>query len=67
MATREENLQKINEKLEKLSDDELDNIAGGLSQADDEKVKKLINNPKLQEVISDIMNIFNDSPNKETK
>ena len=30
MATREENLKKINDELEQLSDDELDNVAGGL-------------------------------------
>ena len=30
MATREENLKKINEELEKLSDEELDKVAGGL-------------------------------------
>ncbi len=30
MATREENLKKINDKLEKLSDDELEKIAGGV-------------------------------------
>ena len=29
MATREENLKKINEELEKLSDEELDKVAGG--------------------------------------
>ena len=29
MATREENIKKINEELEKLSDDELDKVAGG--------------------------------------
>ena len=29
MATREENLKKINDELEKLSDEELDNIFGG--------------------------------------
>ena len=29
MATREENLKKINEQLEKLSDEQLDNVAGG--------------------------------------
>ena len=29
MATREENLKKINEQLEQLSDDELEKIAGG--------------------------------------
>ena len=30
MATREENLKKINDELEKLNDEELDNIAGGI-------------------------------------
>ena len=29
MATREENLKKINDELEKLSDDELEKIASG--------------------------------------
>lgn len=29
MATREENFKKINAELEKLSDDELDGVAGG--------------------------------------
>ena len=29
MATREENLKKLNDELEKLSDEELDNVAGG--------------------------------------
>ena len=29
MATREENLKKINAELEKLSEEELDNVAGG--------------------------------------
>ena len=29
MATREENLKKINAELNKLSDDELDKVAGG--------------------------------------
>ncbi len=29
MATREENLKKINEELEKLSDEELEGVAGG--------------------------------------
>lgn len=30
MATREENLKKINGALEKLSDEELDKVAGGM-------------------------------------
>lgn len=29
VATREENLKKINEELEQLSDEELDKVAGG--------------------------------------
>jgi len=29
MATREENLKKINDELEQLTDDELDKVAGG--------------------------------------
>ena len=29
MATREENLKKINEELEKLDDEELEQVAGG--------------------------------------
>jgi len=29
MATREENLKKINEELEKLDDEELEKVAGG--------------------------------------
>ena len=29
MATREENIKKINEELEKLDDDELEKISGG--------------------------------------
>ena len=29
MATREENLKKINEELEQLSDEELEQVAGG--------------------------------------
>ena len=39
MANREENLKKINDELEKLSDDELDAVAGGtyLESADDAK------------------------------
>ena len=29
MATREENIKKINEELEKLDDEELEKVAGG--------------------------------------
>ena len=32
MATREENLKKINEEMEMLTDDELDQVAGGTVQ-----------------------------------
>ena len=31
MATREENIKKINEELEKLDDEELEKVAGGVS------------------------------------
>ena len=31
MTTREENLKKINEELEKLDDEELEKVAGGFS------------------------------------
>jgi len=39
MATREENLKKINDELEKLTDEELDDVAGGLwrKKINDEK------------------------------
>ena len=30
MATREENLKKINDELEKLDDEQLEQVAGGL-------------------------------------
>ena len=32
MATREENLKKINDELEQMSDDELEQIAGGTAK-----------------------------------
>jgi len=42
MATREENLKKINEELEKLDDEELEKIAGGVffhkSDSEQEKI-----------------------------
>ena len=39
MATREENIKKINEELEKLTDEELDDVAGGFlfNKINDEK------------------------------
>ena len=30
MATREENLKKLNDELEKLSDEQLEQVAGGI-------------------------------------
>ena len=32
MATREENLKKINDELEKLSDEQLEKVAGGINR-----------------------------------
>ena len=49
MATREENLKKINEELEKLDDEQLEKVAGG-NILDDliEKLKHMnINPPKF--------------------
>ena len=45
MATREENLKKINEELEKLSDEELDEVAGGdcYEMADDSRFLNSLN------------------------
>ena len=45
MATREENLKKINENLEKLSDDELEKIAGGKHIVYPPRPSKLVNDP----------------------
>ena len=43
MATREENLKKINEELEKLNDEELENVAGGqIIRMSTEQEKELI-------------------------
>ena len=45
MANREENLKKINEQLEQLSDDELEQVAGGTwnDTADDAKFFHALN------------------------
>jgi len=40
MTTREENLKKINAELENLSDEELENIAGGTTEEMDEDTKR---------------------------
>ena len=45
MATREENLKKINDELEKLDDNELDKVAGGIT-----KVNYSVNDPSLQKL-----------------
>ena len=50
MATREENLKKINEALENLSDEQLEKIAGGIlvrqmPNSDTEKISKPDNEP----------------------
>ncbi|MBE8949179.1 MAG: hypothetical protein SR3Q1_01060 [Quinella sp. 3Q1] len=50
MATREENLKKINEQLEKLDDEQLEQIAGGFyarSNVDDVKPDANIENQRL--------------------
>ena len=52
MATREENLKKINEQLEKLDDDELDKVTGGVGEIvrslDDPSLRKPNQNPYEQ-------------------
>ncbi len=53
MATRDENLKKINDKLEQLSDEELEKVAGGLWLIDPK-------NP-------DTAGIYNIEPNKPSK
>ena len=48
MATREENIKKINVELEKLSDEELDKVAGGFyarSKGGDVKPDRNSSNP----------------------
>ena len=45
MATREENLKKINDELEKLSDEELEEIAGGKHIMYPPRPSKLVNDP----------------------
>ncbi|MBQ3444878.1 MAG: hypothetical protein IJG33_16725 [Selenomonadaceae bacterium] len=50
MATREENIKKINDALEKLSDEELDKVAGGFyarSNGGDVKPDVNIENQRL--------------------
>ncbi len=40
MATREENLKKINAELEKLNDAELEQVAGGTMEEVDEDIRR---------------------------
>ena len=49
MANREENLKKINAELEQLSDEELENVAGGTwnDTADDAKFFHALNGRHL--------------------
>ena len=61
MANREENLKKINDELEKLSDEELDKVAGGGDTPEEivELLKKygdLIKN--TDKPIGDIIKLF---------
>ena len=49
MTNREENLKKLNDELEKLSDEELDNVAGGVvatTQSDMEALTLTPTGPK---------------------
>lgn len=41
MATREENLKKINDKIELLSDEQLDEIAGGVFRSESAVASRL--------------------------
>ena len=52
MATREENLKKINAELEQLSDEELEKIAGGLLvMANRDKKEPDVNNGHQDKII----------------
>ena len=48
MATREENLKKINAGLEAMSDEELEQIAGGTVGELEDLTKAMVNNPVLK-------------------
>ena len=45
MANREDNIKKINAELEEMSDEELDNVAGGTVAEFDEICSAMVNNP----------------------
>ncbi len=54
MTTREENLKKINDELEKLSDDELEQVAGGDELVFDSVASRFYARSKCDEVKSDV-------------
>lgn len=68
MATREENLKKINEGLELMSDEELDQVAGGTVGELSEIFKAFSDNPFLKGVLDTGAHIpvFNDMMAKGT-
>jgi len=45
MTTREENLKKINEELEKLDDEQLEQVAGGLKPLDRTIIRNIDEDP----------------------
>ena len=51
MATREENLKKINEQLEQLTDEQLDQVAGGTVKEYEEICSAMANNPILKSIL----------------
>ena len=52
MATREENLKKINDELEKLDDEQLDQVAGGSQSENLELRETLLHDSKMHLVIT---------------
>ena len=51
MADRKENLKKINEELEKLSDDELEQVAGGTIGEFKDLIQAITENVKIPEIV----------------
>ena len=52
MATREENIKKINEELEKLDDEQLEQVAGGSQSENLELRETLLHDSKMHLVIT---------------
>ena len=50
MATRKENIKKINAELEKMSDEELEAVAGGTVGEFEELTKAIVSNPTLKKL-----------------